>query len=415
MARQRIVIVGAGLAGGVAAATLRKQGFDGLITLVGEEKRPPYSRPSLSKEYMRGEDAFEDLLVNPSATYLNLDIELRLQTRAISIQPTSKSVQLESGEHLGYDRLLVTTGGRNRSIDAPGVQLDGVFGLRTVDDADRIRVAVRAGSRAVVVGMGFIGSEVAASLRQLGAEVTAVEHGTAPLGSVLGEQVGKELAAIHRERGVRLVLGDSVTSFEGSQRVEQVRTKGGLTIGCDLAIVGVGIVPNVELLKEAGAQVQNGVMVDHLCRTSLPDVYAAGDIADSQHRVFGRSRVEHWNNAFNQGRSAAQSILGKGKSYEYIHSFWSDQYDHSIEYVGIATGWDQVIFRGSVASRRCLGFYLKEGRLQAVMGLNRGGDPEDHVRGSDLKKCVDLVRGRVRVDPAKLADEDCSLRATVIS
>ena len=168
-------------------------------------------------------------------------------------------------------------------------------------------------------------------------------------------------------------------------------------------------------LKEAGAEVQNGVLVDDMCRTSLPDVYAAGDIADIKHRVFGRFRVEHWNNALNQGRSAALSILGKGKGYEYVHSFWSDQYDHSIEYVGLAPGgWDQVIFRGPVASRRCLGFYLKEGRLQAVMGLNRGGDPEDHVRGSDLKKCVALVRGRVSVDPVKLADEDFSLSATVI-
>ncbi len=370
----RIVVVGAGLAGGTAVAALREHGFDGAITLVGAERKPPYSRPPLSKQYMRGEYSFEQTLID-----IPPDIDLKLATRAVRIDATNKRVALESGEQLAYDRLLVTTGGRNRSVDAPGI-----FQLRTIDDCDRIRAAARPGSRAVVVGMGFIGCEVTASLRQLGVEVTAIARGKSPLASVLGDEVGQELAKIHREHGVRLLLDDAVTSFEPNR----VHTRSGATIECDFVVAGIGIVPNIELLEAAGAKVQNGVLVDALCRTTLPDVYAAGDIANIDHVVFGRSRVEHWNNAVHQARAAAMSMLNAGTPYDYVHTIWSDQYEHSIEYVGLARTWDEVTFSGSLASRRCLVFYRREGRLQAVMGLNRGGDPEDDTRESELKSYI---------------------------
>jgi len=267
----------------------------------------------------------------------------------------------------------------------------------------------------VVVGLGFIGSEVSASLRQLGIEVVAVEGARVPLARVLGDEVGQVLAGIHREKGVELVLEDSVAAFEGSGRVERVRTKKGRVLECDLVVAGIGIVPNTELLAAAGAHVDNGVVVDAQCRTSLPDVFAAGDVTNHLHPIFGRLRVEHWNNGYQQGRAAARSLLGGEQPYDYVHSFWSDQYEHTVEYVGFATTWDRLVFRGRPESRRFLGFYLKEEIVHAVVGLNRGGDPEDPKADGELKAAVSLIRNRVAVDPAKLMDEDADLRRLAVA
>jgi 3-phenylpropionate/trans-cinnamate dioxygenase ferredoxin reductase subunit len=409
MPRQRIVVLGAGLAGGSAALALREEGFDGDLTLVGAEPSPPYHRPPLSKGYLRGEERFEDQLVLSEDAAARNGLDLRLGTRALRIDPKARLVELEGGERLPYDRLLVTTGGRNRRPPIPGFELEGVLQLRTVEDANRIRAAAAAGRRAVVVGTGFIGSEVTASLRQLGVHVTAIERSRTPLARVLGETVGDVLAQVHREHGVDFAVQDSVAAFEGGGRVERVRTAAGRVVECDFAVVGVGISPNVELLEQAGAAVENGVLVDERCRTTLPDVYAAGDIANHLHPVFGRLRVEHWNNAFNQGRAAALSILGGTAPYDYIHSFWSEQYDQKVEYVGFAPTWDELVFRGKPDSRRFLAFYLREGTLRAVFGLNRGGDPEDPEHEGELRACVPLIRDRARVDPAVLRDETAAL------
>ena len=262
----------------------------------------------------------------------------------------------------------------------------------------------------MVVGLGFIGSEVAASLRQLGLEVAAVEGQPGPLARVLGPEVGAVLAGIHREKGVELVLEDSVAAFEGSGRVERVRTGKGRMLECDLVVAGIGIAPNSELLAAAGAAVDNGVLVDAHCRTSLPDVYAAGDVANHAHPIFGRLRVEHWNNGYQQGRAAARTMMGGTEPYDYLHSFWSDQYEHLIEYLGFAAAWDRLVFRGDPESRRFLGFYLKDGVVCAAVGLNRGGDPEDPKADGELKLVANLIRNRVRVDPVTLADDDVDLR-----
>src|SRR5438552_15505767 len=327
MSRQRFVIVGASVAGATAAATLRDEGFDGEIQLIGAEAQLPYNRPPLSKGYLRQQERFEDQLVKPAGYYAEQRIELRLGTRATAIDATQRFVELEDGGRIGYDRLLVATGGRNRALSVPGANLEGIFQLRTVDDCDRIRAAAQTGRRAVVIGLGFIGFEVTASLRQLGGEVTAVEGNPVPLARVLGPEVGEVLASIHRDQGVELVLEDSVAAFEGAGRVERVRTKKGRRLECDLVIAGIGIAPNSELLGAAGAAGDNGVLVDERCRTSLPDIYAAGDVANHLHPIFGRLRVEHWNNAFQQGRAAARSMLGREEPYDYLHSFWSDQYE----------------------------------------------------------------------------------------
>jgi 3-phenylpropionate/trans-cinnamate dioxygenase ferredoxin reductase subunit len=410
MKRERIVIIGAGLSGATAAGELRDRGFDGEIHLIGEEPQQPYNRPPLSKGYLRGQERFEDQLVHPPGFYTERDITRRLGTRAAKIDPQRKAVSLESGDEIVYDRLLVTTGGRNRALTVPGADLQGVFQLRTVEDCDRIRAAAGAGRQAVVIGLGFIGSEVTASLRQIGAGVAAIESSLVPLARVLGKEVGAVLADIHRDNGVELVLEDSVAAIEGAGRVERVRTKKGRVLACDLVIAGIGIAPNSELLGAAGAAVDNGVLVDEKCRTSLPDVYAAGDVANHLHPIFGRVRVEHWNNAQQQGRAAARSMLDGTEPYDYVHSFWSDQYEHVIEYVGFAATWDVLVFRGEPRSRHFLGFYLKDGIVRAAVGLNRGGDPEDSKTDGELKIAADLIRGRVTVDPAMLANETTDLR-----
>jgi 3-phenylpropionate/trans-cinnamate dioxygenase ferredoxin reductase subunit len=243
----------------------------------------------------------------------------------------------------------------------------------------------------------------------MGLEVTAVEGHPVPLARVLGPEVGGVLAGIHREKGVELVLEDSVAAFEGAGRVQRVRTKKGRALECDFVVAGIGIVPNAELLAAAGATVDNGVLVDELCRTSLPDVYAAGDVANHLHPVFGRLRVEHWNNGSRQGRAAARAMLGGPEPYDYLHSFWSDQYEHVVEYVGFAAAWDRLVFRGDPASRRFLGFYLKDGIVRAAVGLNRGGDPEDPKGDSELAVVAGFIRDRVPADPARLADEGVDL------
>jgi 3-phenylpropionate/trans-cinnamate dioxygenase ferredoxin reductase subunit len=409
MATRRFVIVGAALAGASAATALREGGFDGRITLIGAEPVVPYNRPPLSKGYLRGQDRIEDQLVNPAAYYAEHDITLRLGVRADAIDPTRKVVALGRGDEVPYDRLLVATGGRNRTLTTRGANLPGIFQLRTVEDCDRIRAVAQPGRRAVVIGLGFIGSEVTASLRQMSVDVTAVEGHPVPLARVLGPEVGAALATIHREKGVELVLEDSVAAFEGMGRVERVRTTKGRVLACDFVVAGIGIVPNAELLAAAGATVDNGVLVDEHCRTSLPDVYAAGDVTNQLHPLFGRLRVEHWNNGYRQGRAAARAMLDGPEPYDYMHSFWSDQYEHVLEYIGFAATWDRLVFRGDPASQRFLGFYVKDGVVRAAVGLDRGGDPEDPNGHGELATVAQLIRDRVPADPGRLADEGVDL------
>jgi 3-phenylpropionate/trans-cinnamate dioxygenase ferredoxin reductase subunit len=413
MARRQIVIIGASLAGATAAAALREEGFEGGITLVGAESRPPYNRPPLSKGYLRGQDRFEDQLVKPADYYASAGIQLRLGLPATAVDAARQEVALAEGERLAYDTLLVATGSRNRRLEAPGADLPGIHQLRTVEDSDRIRDAAKRARRAVLVGLGFIGCEVAASLRQLGLEVAAIEGHPVPLARALGREVGAILGDVHRDHGVELVLEDAVAAFEGRDRIERVRTRKGRVLECDFVVAGIGIEPNVELLAGAGAGVDDGILVDERCRTSLPDVFAAGDVANHMHPLFGRLRVEHWNHAERHGRAAARAMLGDDTPYDYMHSFWSDQYEHVLEYVGFARAWDRLVFRGRPESRKFLAFYLRDGVILAAAGLDRGGDPEDPKSDGELKAVGDLIRARVPVEPDRLADEAMDLRRLV--
>ena len=389
-----VVVVGAGLAGANAALEVGRLARDVHVTLIGSESHLPYQRPPLSKGFLRGTEPFEDALVAPHTEYERLGIDRLLGRRAVELEPESKRVRLDGDEVILYDRLLIATGGRKRHLKFPGADLEGVFDLRTVEDSERIRAAARAGGRVVVIGLGFIGCEVAASLRMLGLEVTAIDPGPAPLARVLGPEVGGVIAGLHRSRGVQLVLGDNVDRLEGDERVERVITKSGRQFECDFVVAGIGIDPEVDLLRAAGARISNGVEVDSYCRTSLPDVYAAGDIADHEHPLFGRIRVEHYNNAEKQGRSAAASLLGQGVPYDYVHSFWSDQFDRTLEYVGFAAEWDSISVEGSLREMDFVVRYIRGGKLLAAAAMGRGGDPEGDEPG-ELKNIASQIAGYV--------------------
>lgn len=407
---QTVVIVGAGLAGGNAAVTLREEGWRGRIVLLGREPGIPFGRPPLSKTYLRGEEDLSAWYVRPADWYGAHAIEFRTGVSVERVDTGLRQIYLAGGETVRYDRLILCTGGKNQRFETPGATLPGVYQLRTVAECDAIRQAAQPGARAVVVGMGFIGAEVAASLRQLGLDVIVVLPGTAPLLKVLGPEVAAVLAAIHREHGVKLVTDEHVTGIEGSGRAERVLTGTGARLDCDLVVVGIGIAPDVDALAGSGIALDNGILVDAQCRTNVPDVFAAGDVANIQHPVFGRLRVEHFNNAERQGRAVARAVLGDPQPYDYIYSFWSDQFEHNLEYVGFARTWEEVVLRGTLESRKFLAFYLTQGVIQAVFGLNRGGDPEIEA-DSELRACQELIRARVRVSDADLADERVDLRA----
>jgi 3-phenylpropionate/trans-cinnamate dioxygenase ferredoxin reductase subunit len=407
-----IVIVGGGLAGGNAAATLREEGFSGRVVLIGHESGVPFGRPPLSKTYLRSEEGLDGWYVRPADWYDDHDIERLIGPNVLAVDPATHSVTLDSGRTLEYQKILIATGGRNRPLGLPGAGLDGIHYLRTVAECDAIKREAGAGRRAVVVGMGFIGCEVAASLTQLGVSVTAVFPGAAPLERVLGQEVGDVFSAIHRDHGVELSAGEQVVAIEGSEQAETVVTGGGVRMACDFVVVGIGIEPVSPLFLGASVARSGEIDVDERCRAAQPDVYAAGDVANQLHPIFGRVRVEHFNNAEKQGRAAARSMLGATDPYDYIHTFWSDQYEHKLEYVGHAEKWDDFVVRGSLAERKLVGFYLVEGQIRAAMGLDRGGDPELDTDG-EMAACARLVAQRATPSRAQLVDERVDLWSLV--
>lgn len=408
--KRTAVIIGTGLAGGNAAVTLREEGWGGPIVMLGDEPGVPFGRPPLSKTYLRGEETLKAWIVKPADWYGANDIDLRIGVTVRRVDTHLKQVTLDGGEIVAYDSLLLCTGGRNRVFRVPGAELPGVYQLRRQAECDAIRQAAKPGARAVIVGMGFIGSEVAASFRQIGLQVTAVLDGTAPLTRVLGDQIGDVLAGIHREQGVQLLTEDRVVAFEGSDHVARAITAKGHRIECDLAVVAVGIEPNLDAVKDTGIALENGILVDETCATNQPDVYAAGDVANHLHPVFGRLRVEHFNNAEKQGRAAARAMLGDRRPYDDLHSFWSDQYRDKIEYVGYVRTWDEIVIRGSVETRHFLAFYLSNGVMKAAFGLNRGGDPEVEP-DSEMRACQGLIREQVKVSAETLAADQVDLRS----
>jgi 3-phenylpropionate/trans-cinnamate dioxygenase ferredoxin reductase subunit len=396
------VIVGSGLAGAKAAETLRAEGFGGRLLLIGEEAERPYDRPPLSKAYLRGETDRDSLYLHPEEFYATHDIELHPATLARSIDPARHQLELASGGRIGYQRLLLATGAAPRRLPLPGADLDGVHHLRSRRDADVLAAAAGRAEHVVVVGTGFIGSEAAASLRQLGREVTLVGPDRAPLARVLGPEVAGVYRDLHAGHGVRLVPGTRVAGFRGTGQVEAVVTGDGRTIECDLVLMGAGAIPRTELAEVAGLPVRNGVLVnDQLEAVGAAGVYAAGDVAAAWHpRYQTYLRVEHWANALNQGPAAARNMLGRSVPYARLPYFYSDQYDLGMEYSGLAATWDRVVFRGDPATHAFIAFWLKDQRVIAGMNANIW----------DVVQAIQsLIRGGRPVDPERLANPDIPL------
>jgi 3-phenylpropionate/trans-cinnamate dioxygenase ferredoxin reductase component len=405
MSKQTFIIVGASLAGAKAAEELRSQGFDGRVLLIGDEPERPYERPPLTKDYLRGESEREKAYVHPAKFYAQNEIELLTETGVTDVNPDRSSVTLDGGRELGYDKLLLATGAEPRRIPVAGGELDGIHYLRTIADCDTLRARLSAGGRVAVVGAGWIGSEFAASARQLGNEVTLIDPLELPNERIFGREIGSFYRDVHAQHGVELVLGDGVEAFEGDGSVARVHTTGGKTVECDFAVVGIGVVPRVKLAGAAGLAIDNGVAVDARLQTSAPAIYAAGDVASQWHPFFEqRIRIEHWANALNQGPAAARTMLGHDVSYDRIPYFFSDQYDVGMEYSGYATDWDQVVFRGDRNSGEFIAFWLREGQVVAGMNVNIW-DVNEHVQA--------LIRSRQKVDVPTLVDPDTPLESLV--
>jgi len=398
---QTFVIVGAGLAGAKAVETLRTEGFEGRLVLIGSEAERPYERPPLSKEYLRGEAGREQVYVHDEGFYAANDIELRLGATAVGLDTSAREVALGDGERLRYDRLLLATGAEPRRLSIPGAELDGVLYLRSVEDSDALRRRLDRGGRVVVIGAGWIGAEVAASARQRGLDVTVLDPMAVPLERVLGSEVGAVYRDIHTDHGVRMLLGTGVEAFEGTASVERVRTSDGRRLECDFVVVGVGVQPRTGLAARAGIAIDNGILVDEQLQTGAAAVFAAGDVANAQHRFYGeRIRVEHWDNALHQGPLAARAMLGQADSYDRLPYFFSDQYDVGMEYSGFARSWDRVVFRGDPATREFIVFWIAEDRV--VAGMNVGiWDVSDPIRR--------LIRERIAVTERDLGDPDIAL------
>jgi 3-phenylpropionate/trans-cinnamate dioxygenase ferredoxin reductase subunit len=388
--RRTFVIVGGGLAGAKAAETLRAEGFDGRILIVGAEPELPYERPPLSKGYLAGSSTLAQARVHPEGFYVEQDIEVLTGTRAIGLDPGARRLELADGTVLHYHRLLIATGAVPRRPPIPGALAEGVGILRTVADADALREAARPGRRIAVIGAGWIGSEVAATARGLGAEVTLIEHASTPLKRILGPRLGSFFADLHRAHGVELLTGASVDRIEDGRRI---RLADGRSIECDAVLLGVGVGPATALAEAAGLAIDDGILTDAHLRTSAPGVFAAGDVASAYHPLYGRHvRVEHWATAGAQGVAAARSMLGVGDAYAELPFFFSDQYDAGLEYVGLHGPRDRLVINGSMAERRFQALWIgQDEAVTAGMHVN-DWDATDGFRR--------LIEGRMPVGPA---------------
>ncbi|MGH2859313.1 MAG: NAD(P)/FAD-dependent oxidoreductase [Solirubrobacteraceae bacterium] len=405
MSGQTFVIVGASLAGAKAAEALRQSGFDGRVVLVGSEAERPYQRPPLSKDYLSAKVGLEKVYLHEEGFYERHEIELRTATTVKGIDLGASEVALSDGKRLGYDRLLLATGAAPRRLSLPGADLDGIYYLRTLADSERLRERIARGGKLVVLGAGWIGCEVAAAARQAGLAVTMIGRSSVPLEDVLGAEVGAIYRDIHADHGVELLLGTGVEAVEGDGRVERVRTGDGREVDCDFVVAGIGATPRTELATGTKIGISNGLLTNEYLETGVPGIFAAGDVANAAHPLFGRLRVEHWSNALHQGPIAARNMLGAADAddpvldhplaYDRVPYFYSDQYDVGMEYSGYATDWDEVVLRGDVAGRKLIVFWLKDERILAGMNVNVW-DVTTQIQA--------LIRSHLRVDRDRLAD-----------
>jgi 3-phenylpropionate/trans-cinnamate dioxygenase ferredoxin reductase component len=396
-----IVIVGGGLAAGKAAEGLRDGGFAGRVVLVGREPHLPYERPPLSKGYLMGNDELESAFVHPASWYDDQDVDLRLGSSASAVDLEGHTVTV-AGERLGYDRLLIATGATPRRLASADESGAPVAYLRTIEDSDRLKASLQQGRRVTVIGGGWIGLEVAAAARTAGCDVTVVEALELPLVRVLGPEVARVFADLHRSHDVDVRTNASVSSVRSDAGAAVVHLDDGSSLEADLVVVGVGVTPNTELAEAAGLRTENGVVVDEWLRTSHPDVFAAGDVANAYHPRLGRHvRVEHWDNAIEQGIAAARNLVGAEQPYERLPYFYTDQYDLGMEYVGSLgpEGYDEVVLRGDVPGAVFTAFWLKDGKVLAGM----------HANDWDAADAIRRVVGAPDVDLGALRDDDVPL------
>ncbi len=402
-AARRIVIAGGGQAAAQAVQSLRQWGYDGSLTLIGDEPAPPYQRPPLSKAFLKGEFPEERLYFKPAAWYADQGCELFLGAPVTAIDRARRCVHLEAHGEAAYDALILATGSRPRRLPLPGADLDGVHEIRTLMDIERLQPAMIAGRRMVIVGAGYIGLEVAAVARQMGLEVTVVEMAERVLARVTSPLMSDFYAGVHRAEGVDLRTGTTLTGLTGTDRaVTGVALGTGETLAADLVVLGIGIVPNQELAQSAGLACGNGILVDEDARTNDPRIFAAGDCACRPLVHYGRmGRLESVHNAIEQGKLAAAAILGRERPAVDVPWFWSDQYDLKLQIAGLSEGYDRIVVRGNPADRKFAAFYLKAGRLIAVDAVNAA--PE--FLGS--KK---LIQAGASLAPERLADMSVSMK-----
>ncbi len=395
------VVVGAGHAGGRAVEAMRGAGFAGRIILIGDEPHLPYERPPLSKELLQGRPEAHTP-VRDDAFYAENDIDCRLGQRATTLDLDGKIVMLDDGSSVSYDKLLLATGGAVRRLALPGADLANIHYLRTLDDSRAIQGGLGDGKRVVVVGGGFIGLEVAASVRQQGCAVTVLEMADRLMGRAVLPEISAAFLSLHTDQGVNIRLNTGIASFEGDGSVSHAITADGEKIPADMAVVGVGIIPETALAADAGLAVDNGIVVDEFGRTSAPDVYAAGDVTNHLNPLYGRHiRLESWQNAQNQAIAAAKTMCGDTQAYSEVPWMWSDQFDANLQVAGMPESWDRVVFRGNPRSTDFIGFQMAGDRLVGAMSVNRP---------RDMRVARRLIGGDKPLDDAALADESVSMR-----
>jgi 3-phenylpropionate/trans-cinnamate dioxygenase ferredoxin reductase subunit len=390
------VIVGAGQAGGWAARTLRDEGFDGRVVLVGEELHPPHERPPLAKGVLLGSQSAQSTYLWSRPQLAEQGIDFRDASRAVELCRAERKLSFAAGAPLTYDRLLLATGARVRKLDVPGNHLAGIHYLRTIEDALAVRDGLGPHARVLVVGGGWIGLETAAAARRRGAHVTVVEAGDRLCARALSPQLSDYVLDLHRRQGVEVMLDTSVRSFAGDGRASTACLSSGAALEVTLVVIGIGIVAEQTLAQAAGLEVGDGVFVDEFCRTSDPSIFAAGDVASHVNRFAGRRlRLESWANAQNQAIAAARAMLDKASPYQEIPWFWSDQFDVNMQFLGVASGFGDVVVRPSPERDRFTHFHIKNGRIEAIAAINNA---------RDVRMARTLIQRNARIDPARLAD-----------
>ena len=401
---ERVVIVGGGLAAAKTAEALRDEGYAGSIVLFAAEPHVPYERPPLSKGFLKGEQSADETIVLPESWYAEHDVELRLGTEVTAVDADAHEVEAADGSRTAYDKLVLATGASPRRSDLPGADLDGVLYLRTLEDSERLREAFQQGRNVVLIGGGWIGLEAASAARDAGANVTVLEMTAQPLLGVLGPKLGQSFADFHREHGVDLRTGVTVAAIEPAadgRRAASVRLADGTTIPADIVLVGIGAVPNTQLATSAGLALDNGILVDAQGRSSNPDIFGVGDVANAETPALGqRVRVEHWANALDRPPSVAKGLLGKAGDFDKLPFFFSDQYDLGLEYSGRSGREDDLVVRGDLDGREYVAFWLDGDRVTAGMNVNVW-DVQDDIQA--------LIASHEPVDRDKLADPDVPL------